>query len=748
MSRTCRTKTVSNSNNPEWNETFTIRVPTQLKNVLEIKLYDEDRLKTDDLICTILFDISSLTVGKKVTKTFTFNGEKKDELVAEFELLHSKETPQEYVTNGVLMAAPLSALHISVDKLLSCNGIKDKVLKLRGAYEENKMINSEAKQTLCFYINRDLETELGVAPSHDVASSLMETSTNLPPLPATYKGKVSLDIGQDKVDLDLKALQGMQDHLAVRIDYDIPTQEKEYLKKRKVVTAQALKKTLGLSVPLQPKEVPTIALVASGGGSRAMTGLLSSLRALKDIGVLDAATYMSGVSGSTWAMSALYQDAKWSQRDMNTFTSAAKEQLSKSMLSLFSPENLQYYKEEMTQKEKEGHTVSLIDMLGLVFEELVFGKKVTSTLSEQQRAVSEGQNPLPIYTAVHMKGGIKSSETESEWCEFTPYEVGLQKYGAFVRTEDFGSQYFLGHIIKKLPEVRLPYLIGMWSSILSVDLDQLWTLATGLPAPWRSWLGAGLNTIEVDSEPSTLDTKVVDSMTNIGSMLTNFFKGRPVVAETYNFMRGLFMHRNYTESSNFCTSKDTHPDVFPNQLTPSDPTLHLIDSGHFINIGCAPILRPERDVDVIVSLSYSWEPQHILKVLEETAAYSKERGIPFPNVDFASLEKEPQKEVYIFEDKENPNAPIVIHFPLVNITYQQFKSPGVKRATEKEIKAGKVDVSSSNSPYTTGYLTYTKEDFDALVDLISYNIRNNKESIHKVLKKAIDRKKSKIKKEK
>lgn len=52
-----------------------------------------------------------------------------------------------------------------------------------------------------------------------------------------------------------KSIYSMQEHLAVRIDYDIPTQEKEYLKKRKVITAQALKKTLGLSAPLQSKEV-------------------------------------------------------------------------------------------------------------------------------------------------------------------------------------------------------------------------------------------------------------------------------------------------------------------------------------------------------------------------------------------------------------------------------------------------------------------------------------------------------------
>ena len=34
-------------------------------------------------------------------------------------------------------------------------------------------------------------------------------------------------------------------------------------------------------------------------------------------------------------------------------------------------------------------------------------QKWDSTLSDQKRAVSEGQNPLPIYTAVNMKTSLK-----------------------------------------------------------------------------------------------------------------------------------------------------------------------------------------------------------------------------------------------------------------------------------------------------------------------------------------------------
>ncbi|KAI3363356.1 hypothetical protein L3Q82_011567, partial [Scortum barcoo] len=786
--KTYRTTTVSNNNNPQWNETFTFRIPSIVKNILEIKMFDNDPMGRDDIISTLLFDVSNLKIGQKKTKVFNISPEVKatwkyrkihlqltqEKLFTEFELLQSKESPCEYLTNGTLMAAPFSALDINVKKLLSDGpilhfvltdehvtltfflpGIREKVLRLRGAYEEDQKLLEKKPPKLRYYINRDLETELGVAPSNGTFTSTaeMEASINLDPLPANHAGKVSLIFDQDTVDLDLETHEGEKEHLAVRLDFDIPSQEKEYLKKRKVVVAKALQKVLGLGSQLDSEKVPTIAVVASGGGARAMTGLLGSLRGLKDTGILDVVSYITGVSGSTWAMFTLYQEDNWSQKDINSIISAAKKEMTKSIRTVFSPEKLQYYSEEMAKKENEGHIVSVIDMAGLMFEHIVFGRRVTSTLSEQQRAVNEGQNPLPIYTAVNMKEKISGCVSEAEWCEFTPYEVGIQKYGAFVRTEDFGSQFFLGHIIKKLPEVRIPYLMGIMSSAFSINLTQLWTHVTGCQPSWTPWLGPDASTIstsplfyEVDTETSTLDTYLINPITDMTSMLTNFLKNRPVVAEIYNFMRGLVLHWNYSKNSNFIAWKSTHPDAFPNQLTPSDSTLCLVDSGHAINLGCAPVLRPARDVDVIISLSYSWDQEHILQVLEMTAAFCKDRNIPFPSADFACLEKEPQKEVYIFEDKENVKAPIVVHFPLVNVTYRHFKHPGVKRKTKAEIKAGEVDVSSSNSPYTTVNMTYSKEDYEALVDLTTYNIINNKKSIYGALHKALERKASKIKK--
>ncbi|XP_046885001.1 cytosolic phospholipase A2 zeta-like isoform X1 [Hypomesus transpacificus] len=736
-----RTKTVDNSSTPEWNETFDFRVQTCVKNILEIRLYDEDTFTDgDDLCSVVLFDINNLVHGVKETKVFNRDSQTNDELWMEFQLLECGDPPCKYISNGVLMAAPFTAVDVS---LINNKLNPEIILRLTGAYNEDQKIASseqitELVKTLRFYVNRHLETELMIDQLNSSSGS-SANAVQLKELPAKDQVKVSIPFGEEKLDLHLKMEDRPETDFQVRLDFNLSPQEEKFLEQRRVVVDQALKKVLKHNSSCTLKKVPVIAVVASGGGTRAMTGMYGSLRGLQRIGLLDTVTYITGVSGSTWAMAKLNEQDDWSHCDMEKAIAELEKEITKSALSAFTLEKLQYYNTETGKREQEGHPVSLIDMWGLVIEQLTHGKKNSHTLSEQQRAVSKGQNPLPIYTAVNMKEGRKGTTAEKEWCEFTPYEVGIPKYGAFVRTEDFGSEFYLGHMIKKLPETRLPYLIGLWSSVFSLNLTQLWTAFTGMPPSWSPWLGENVSNIEADSEPITLDTYLLTPVTSTASMISSFFKSRPVITEIYNFMRGFFMHYNYNKNSNFKAWKDSHPDAFPNNLTPADSKLHLVDAGHAINIGCPPVLRPQRGVDVILSLSYSWDPQDVLQVIKLTQDYCEDHKIPFPHIDFSKLQAEPVRELYVFEDKENPKAPILLHMPLVNVSYREFKAPGQPRKGEEEMEAGKVDVSSDSSPYKTSNLTYSVKDYRSLVDLTTYNVVNNKDAILKALCSSLDR---------
>uniref|UniRef100_A0A3B1JPJ7 Phospholipase A2 n=2 Tax=Astyanax mexicanus TaxID=7994 RepID=A0A3B1JPJ7_ASTMX len=751
--RTLRTKCVPNSNTPEWNDNFHFRVPSQVKNILELNIYDQDILK-DDLCTSILFDISNLTLGEKETKVFitddkgkqdVLKSEKtKDELWVEFEVTESPEEPGQYITNGVLVAAPLTALDVKIDKLPLTKVGQDLVLKLRGAYKEDQVIslpkNAEFLQMIRYYINRELETEIGLR-THCLESAKdcdkkvsAHASTTVTPFTTKNEIIVSLPVAEDKAELSLKATDRSEKDLSVRLDFDIPEAEKAFLKKRKVVASSALQKALNLSAAPDPSKVPTVAVVLSGGGTRAMTASLGSLRGLQKLGLLDTVSYITAVSGSTWALSSLYSDPHWSAKGMDEALLPLQKELSKNMYTLFSPSLLQYYKKELEQREKGGHPVTLIDMWGLALEQLIFGKKYAGTLSDQQRTVSEGQNPLPIYTAVNMKEDATGSMV-AEWCEFTPFEVGFHKYGAFVPTENYGSEYYLGHLIQKLPETRISYLLGTWSSIFSLNLTQLWSTITGVMPTWTPWIRETVSSIETDQKPSTLDTlRVIPEAV----FLSSFMNSRPVISKAFNFMRGFFLSNSYSENSAFTAWKDTHPDAFPNSLTPGDPRLGLVDSGFDINSGFAPVLRSHRHVNIILSLNYSWGADQF-RVLKQTQQYCADRHLAFPRIDFNKVASEPEREVYVFEDEDNPEAPIIIHFPLRNVSFKQYKAPGVKRQGEKELKEGDVNVTTSSSPYTTQNLTYAPKDFQRLIDLTSYNIVNNRDTITRVLQRVLHR---------
>uniref|UniRef100_A0A673ID89 Phospholipase A2 n=1 Tax=Sinocyclocheilus rhinocerous TaxID=307959 RepID=A0A673ID89_9TELE len=504
--------------------------------------------------------------------------------------------------------------------------------------------------------------------------------------------------------------------LDVRLDFDIPMEENNFLVKRQKVVSQALQKALNLSSIDVTSQVPLVAVVCSGGGTRAMCGTFGGLRALQKLQLLDTVSYITGISGSTWTMASLYGDANWSNNDLNGVMESVKKEISKSVFSIFSPEQLRHYKEKMEEREKEGHLVSLVDMWGLAIEYLIQGKKKMGTLSDQQMALSKGQNPLPIYTALNMK---------NEWCEFTPFEVGFTKYGVFIPAQNFGSEYYLGHMVKKLPESGIYSLLGIWSSVFSLSLTQLWSVVTGVIPSWAN------------DKPSTSDTLQVSPMSDLAKKLSNFLTCRPIISQVFNFLRGFHLHRNYSENCDFTTWKDTHPDAFPNSLTPADATLGLVDTAFVIKSGFPPVLRCNRRADVILSLNYAWDPDHF----KQTQEYCAERKILFPKIDYKKLESEPIREVYVFEDKENPDVPIVIHFPLVNVSFKQFKSPGVKRGGKAELEEGDFDIdfTSMFCPFATHNLTYQPEDFQKLTNLTTYNILNNTDVILNALNKALKR---------
>uniref|UniRef100_A0A8B9QQ54 Phospholipase A2 n=1 Tax=Anas platyrhynchos TaxID=8839 RepID=A0A8B9QQ54_ANAPL len=513
----------------------------------------------------------------------------------------------------------------------------------------------------------------------------------------------------------------------LRLGFDLCAEEKDFICKRKKIVAAALKNILELGEDLNEDEVPVVAVVTTAGGVRSMTSMFGSLLALQELGVLDCASYVSGLSATTWTMAKLYEDANWSQKDLRGPVDDIRKHVMKSKLHCFSLDHLKYYEKELCERKQDGHKLSFTDLWGLFIDSMIHDEENTCKLSDQQLAVNQGQNPLPIYLSLNVKDNFSTLDFK-EWVEFTPYEVGFLKYGAFVRSEDFGSEFFMGYRMKKIPESRICFLEGNLPSQKNVkdtnaDMDPLLVLsAEEHPAlPKRS-------------HEQTTSLSVPKGC--LSNTLREMMTGRPVVSNYHNFIKGLQLHDKYLENESFCMWKDTVLDSSPNQLNEMGDYLKLVDTAFFINTSCPPILRPERKVDVILHLNYSGGSQTL--PLDLFSEYCLEQGIPFPSTELSQEDREHLKECYVFKD--SLEAPILVYFPLVCDTFQKYKAPNVERSPE-EMEQGRVDVSNSVAPYGTGLLTYTEENFNKLLNLCHYNILNNKHLILQALQAAVERKK-------
>ncbi|NWU70619.1 PA24E phospholipase, partial [Pterocles burchelli] len=544
--------------------------------------------------------------------------------------------------------------------------------------------------------------------------------------------------------------------LDVRLGFNLCTEEQNFLQKRKKYVAAALRKILHLEEDLKEHEVPVVAITTTGGGTRSLTAMYGSLLGLQKLNLLDCISYIGGLSGTTWTMANLYEDAKWSQKHLEDAIKEARKQVTKSKICCFSLDCLKYYYNDLMERTKEGHNTSFIDLWGLVIESMLHDKKDEHRLSDQQQAVDNGQNPLPIYVAINLKSSY-SAQAFREWLEFTPYEVGLLKYGASIRTEHFGSEFFMGRLVKRLSEARICYMQGMWSSIFSIDVMYVWNLATDSEDFWFRWTRDRVKDIAEEpflaTNPCEVDTCLFTPSSALSCALRDVLTGRPTIAQYPNFIRGFQMHSKYLESEGFSTWKgtvtqhvfqnvcvsDTVIDSFPNKLMETaDDELSLVDTGFFINTSYPPLLRSKREVDVILHLNYSGGSQTL--PLEQIAKYISGQGIPFPKIEISEEDKENLKECYVFEDADSPQAPTVLFFPLVNDTFKKYKAPGVER-TPEEMAEGKVDVSSVLSPFTTREVCFSEENFDKLVKLTDYNVLNNEKLIIEALRLAVARRK-------
>ncbi|XP_032273782.1 cytosolic phospholipase A2 zeta [Phoca vitulina] len=758
-----RTRMVANCSDPKWNETFHYQIHGAVKNVLELTLYDKDILDSDQL-SLLLFDLRSLKPGQPYRHTFLLNHQDLQELQVEFVLEKSQVPASEVITNGVLVAHPCLRIQGTLREDGTAPhqeyGSRQIQLTVPGAYEKPQFLPLQPPKegglpaTFTFHVNPVISSRLDVELGEKLTvlqgdpSAELETQTSklgdggilLSSLALGQEERHFVDLGEDQeVVLSVKAEMSSGD-LDLRLGFGLCDGEQEFLDKRKQIVSKALQRVLGLSQAPDSSQVPVVAVLGSGGGTRAMSSLYGSLAGLQELGLLDTVTYLSGVSGSTWCISTLYRDPAWSQVALQGPIEHAQARVCSSKMGAMSLERLQYYAQELGSLEGRGRSVSLIDLWGLLIEYFLYQEENPARLSDQQEAVSQGQNPYPIYASINVRTHI-SGEDFAEWCEFTPHEVGFPKYGAYVPAELFGSEFFMGHLLQPWPEPRICYLQGMWGSAFAASVEEIFLKTAGSGLSFLDGHRGKVN-ITDDSQklqlhgPTRLQTRLFTPQGPFSQAVLDIFTSRFTSAENFNFTRGLCLHKDYVAGQEFMAWKATHPDAFPNQLTPMRDCLCLVDGGFAINSPFPLNLLPQRAVDLILSFDYSLEAP--FEVLQMTEKYCLDRGIPFPRIEVLPEDLEEPRECYVFAKTEDARSPIVLHFPLVNRTFRTHLAPGVERQTAEEKAFGDFVVNGSDTPYGMMNFTYEPEEFERLVALSRYNVLNNAETVRHALRLALE----------
>ncbi|XP_068747619.1 cytosolic phospholipase A2-like [Montipora capricornis] len=601
-----------------------------------------------------------------------------------------------------------------------------------------------------------------------------------------------------EVDIILEAKKVFEHDSDLRYSTDLCDEEKQFRDNRKKVVFEAMKKVLGERAPQNIDEVPTIAVLGSGGGYRATTGFTAACTALEDLGLLDCVTYLTGLSGSAWGLSLLYSQTSGSTVKPKETQSNIREQLQWGPFWLLTPRRVMHYVKDITEKWKRGQPVSLTDFYGHCVGESLLGQKKDSVkLSHQQEKVGSGHVPMPIYTAINSRRDV-SAESFAEWVEFTPYEIGMDKYGTFMKTELFGSKFFCGKLIEKFPESPLYYLQGIWGSFYAILLQRVMKEEKKL----REILDNGnekqlleqqflSDNNEINSEHDEDDgddlehfkrrknEEVPDSlMENLKTAVAadeetyeiNGKSSKNQRAEKKEFRRKLLQYvmeklpglqtrtrraglvHNFLRGLGLNTPQVT--DGAPSQTCLESDNIkrkqmELIDAGLMFNSPYPPLLRKERSVDLILSFDFSareTDEERPFKNIKLAEDWAKRNGLLFPPIDAdEQYERDGIKECYVFKHPTDPACPIVLHFVLINKTYRDFIRPGVPRTANEERKAG--DFPVFNDPkkrYSTFNLKYSHDIFDRLSGLVEFNTSLNEQLVKNTMAECVQQKRRRV----
>ncbi|XP_060074734.1 cytosolic phospholipase A2-like [Ylistrum balloti] len=650
-------------------------------------------------------------------------------------------------------------------------------------------INPVWNETFTFYIDpREHSNRLEISlmdSNYLMDEPLGSQVIDLKELPYQGKEKYTLEFfGTSVVDFELWADMNCEPQL--RFSLTLSEEEREFVEKRKMKVFEAMKKYLGKDAPISMQEVPVIGVIGSGGGFRAMTAYSGVFSALVDTNILEMVTYAGGLSGSAWYLSQLYTHPEWPKRSPLDLQEELKSNIDSSPFYLLGPNSMYSYVSRIMEKRRQGQPVSFTDFFGHLVGETLLKNRQHTKLSDQKEKIRNADIPMPLYTCLHVKKSV-SAMVFHEWMEFTPFEIGLPKYGTFMKSEHFGSKFFMGQLVKQYPEQPLHFLQGVWGSAFCIQFKRLLkddkrtdecriiqeereelerellqeldtqtdeesesseteaeeeerkrkqiqqkgrrkSSVTSVNS--RRGSTASINSMkDTDSNKGFIRSMFGKVLDSTGNYLLGSIEGR--AAKVHSFMRGLSLYKVYpfspfTSIDEGAEGMDQFDGIF--EMYPTNmKKLYVVDGGLTFNSPFPLLLRPQRQVDLLLSFDFSARQSDStppFKEIKLAEKWARLNNVPFPEIDLKRFDREGMKECYVFQNHNDPRCPIVLHFVLANITFRDEKMPGVPRTTEEEKKFADFEIfDDPERPYSTFNFKYTHQAFDRLTQLTEFNTR-------------------------
>ncbi|RKP35988.1 acyl transferase/acyl hydrolase/lysophospholipase [Dimargaris cristalligena] len=542
----------------------------------------------------------------------------------------------------------------------------------------------------------------------------------------------------------------------VRCGSELPLTEIEFRANRlKKVVCPAFARFIGVpEAEVTPENVPVIALAGSGGGYRAMVSTLGYLTACDEAGVLDCSTYLAGVSGSCWTIMQYFVAARGSTTELEKHIS---QQITTSLTSvsaltgvLTSPAAASVFA-GLVSKFDSGMPLSLVDIYGTLLMSRLLMRSLTSTgdpadakLTGQQRYLADGRLPMPIYTAVRheiirtdgkvmraddpetgttvagdWKQGLPSmAELKSkmyQWFEFTPYEMGtIDGGGVWIPAWGFGRPFRDGRSLRNLPEPSAGLYLGMFGSAFCATIAHLIDEVKGtLSAPVHQYLEGLVRDYQL------------------------------AVTTTHPIAPSCFHNPFYRPSEESQSEKRTDENTETTTLFDSEQ-LCLMDAGMNNNLPFYPLLRPERNVDVMLLFDASSDIDET-PWFERASKFARQHGItrwpkgaaPWPRPSPGAHEppthnSAPNVRTDGEGSSQTPTPPSIalVYYPLL---------------ANPEYEVADFDPATADFCSTYNF-SYTPEQVKSLSHLSQYNFMQEKENLRDTLKQVWLRKKTYLEK--